>query len=542
MENKGLVSSGKMGKDVTTSLIIAEVFEKRHCDVLRDIDKLACSQEFRERNFALSSYLTSQNKEMPMYEITKDGFSFLAMGFTGEKAGEFKEKFINEFNKREQLLRNDDYIIGRAMSVLSERSKLLEQQLHQKDEKIKLDKPKVEYYDEVLQNPKLIPITIIAKELGMTAGALNKKLNDMEIQYRLDNAWVLYSPYDNKGYTGTKTHIHKDGNGVEKTTIQTYWTEKGRVFIHDLMKSTEKEEFNITLYQNQIMKTWEEIEQEVFNAPVQKAPKKKAEPKEPKKPISHCEKVTDELVDLLNCTGITKQSSPNLNVDISDEDVVTVTLKPFGKVTHAKYTFEKRHTEIPLSWNAKKSAMQERVSELKSKERHLKEISNPKYGDYGLCDADLVKEGEKSKVQAIKEFNVLTSELDNARVFGDKKTSKELLDKYLLSKKSLDRVRNCDRLLHFPDWHPISGSYESLKGYISRRGHDIKLLENPVTLDDIETCKNFLFVLSHEDMPDKYNRWNRELDKTECVSGWLMKMESILSEKGIEKMKSYFGI
>ena len=248
MENKELVLIGKSGKDVTTSLIVSEVFNREHKNILRDIEKLSCSQTFRQLNFEPSYYKNSQNKEMPMYEITKDGFSFLVMGFTGEKAGEFKEKFINEFNKREQLLRNDDYIIGRAVSLLSERSKLLEQQLHQKDEKIKLDKPKVEYYDEVLQNPKLIPITIIAKELGMTAGALNKKLNAMEIQYRLDNAWVLYSPYDNKGYTGTKTHIHKDGNGVEKTTIQTYWTEKGRVFIHDLMKSTEKEEFSITLY------------------------------------------------------------------------------------------------------------------------------------------------------------------------------------------------------------------------------------------------------------------------------------------------------
>lgn len=290
------------------------------------------------------------------------------------------------------------------------------------------------------------------------------------------------------------------------------------------------------------MKTWEEIEQEVFNAPAQKAPKRKAEPKEPKKPISHCEKVTDELVGLLNCTGITKQSSPNLNVDISDEDVVTVTLKPFGKVTHAKYTFEKKHTEIPLSWKAKKSAMQERVSDLKLKERHLKEISNPKYGDYGLCALRLADETEKRIIEQVKEFNVMTCELYNKQVFNAKETPEEIYKGYLLAKQSIDKVLNCDKLLHFPDWHPVSGSYESLIGYVSRRGHDIKLLENPVTLDDIETCKNFIFSLSHEDMPDKYDRWNRELNKTECVSSWLMKMESILSEKGIEKMKSYFGI
>lgn len=290
------------------------------------------------------------------------------------------------------------------------------------------------------------------------------------------------------------------------------------------------------------MKTWEEIEQEVFNAPVQKAPKKKAEPKETKKPISHCEKVTDELVGLLNCTGITKQSSPNLIVDIFDEDVVTVTLKPFGKVTHAKYTFEKKYTEIETKWKAKKSAMQERVSDLKLKERHLKEISNPKYGDYGLCNAGLVEDVEKRIIGQVKEFNVMTCELYNKQVFNAKETPEEIYKGYLLAKQSIDKVLNCDKLLHFPDWHPVSESYESLKRYFVRRGHESKLLENPVTLDDIETCKNFIFPLSHEEMSDVYNKYDSNLKKTVKRSSWLVNMESILSEKGIEKMKSYFGI
>ena len=244
MENKELVLSSKTGKDVTTSLIIAKIFNKEHFHVLRDIDKLACSQEFRQSNFGLSSYINSQNKEMPMYEITKNGFSILAMGFTGEKAAKFKEDFIREFDNREQLLKNDDYIIGRAMSVLSERSKLLEQQLRQKDEQlllsneiIEVSKPKVEYYDTVLQSNRLISTTTttIAKELGMSADALNKKLHNLEVQYKSDKMWVLYSKYQDCGYTQTKTFPFKDSQGIEQTNIQTYWTEKGRNFIHSLL-------------------------------------------------------------------------------------------------------------------------------------------------------------------------------------------------------------------------------------------------------------------------------------------------------------------
>jgi Rha family phage regulatory protein len=239
-----LVVTSQSGKDVTTSLIVADVFGKVHSHVLRDIKNLACSQEFRDANFGHSTYKSLQGKQMPMYEITKDGFSFLAMGFTGEKAGEFKEKFIKEFNKRDTLLKNDDYIIGRAMSVLSERSKLLEQQLRQKDEQllisektIEVAKPKVKYYDEVLQSNKLIATTIIAKELGMSGEELNAKLNSLGIQYKVDKAWVLRAKYNKKGYTGTKTYLFKDDKGVEKTSIQTYWTEKGREFIHKLIKN-----------------------------------------------------------------------------------------------------------------------------------------------------------------------------------------------------------------------------------------------------------------------------------------------------------------
>jgi len=90
----------------TTSLLVAQKFEKRHDDVLKAIKNLECSSEFRARNFADSSYQSAQNKVMPMYIITRDGFTFLVMGFTGSMASKFKEEYINEFNRMEKLLRN----------------------------------------------------------------------------------------------------------------------------------------------------------------------------------------------------------------------------------------------------------------------------------------------------------------------------------------------------------------------------------------------------------------------------------------------------
>lgn len=88
-----------------TSLEISNHFAKQHKDVLKAVDNLECSQEFRRRNFAPSSYNNSQNKAQPMYEITRDGFVFLCMGFTGAQAAVWKERYIEAFNQMETALR-----------------------------------------------------------------------------------------------------------------------------------------------------------------------------------------------------------------------------------------------------------------------------------------------------------------------------------------------------------------------------------------------------------------------------------------------------
>lgn len=89
---------------VVTSLDVAETFGKRHGDVLRDIENLEVSEEFNQRNFALIDYLDSRNRKQPMYLITRDGFTILAMGYNGEKAMKFKEGYIKQFNAMEKAL------------------------------------------------------------------------------------------------------------------------------------------------------------------------------------------------------------------------------------------------------------------------------------------------------------------------------------------------------------------------------------------------------------------------------------------------------
>ena len=92
------------GSMFTTSLIVAQAFEKEHKDVLRAISNLECSEEFNERNFAPVEYKDAKGERRPAYRLTRDGFSFLAMGFTGKKAAAWKEKFLEAFNVMEKAL------------------------------------------------------------------------------------------------------------------------------------------------------------------------------------------------------------------------------------------------------------------------------------------------------------------------------------------------------------------------------------------------------------------------------------------------------
>ncbi len=97
VENKG-------GVPMTTSLRVAAAFDKQHKDVLRAIRGLDCSEEFNGRNFAPVEFIDAKGEKRPAYDMTRDGFSFLVMGFTGKKAAAWKERFLEAFNFMERTI------------------------------------------------------------------------------------------------------------------------------------------------------------------------------------------------------------------------------------------------------------------------------------------------------------------------------------------------------------------------------------------------------------------------------------------------------
>ncbi|WP_342462745.1 Rha family transcriptional regulator [Arsenophonus apicola] len=107
-------------KAITTSLDVANYFGKRHDNVLRAIEDLDCSEKFTVLNFEVcyKNNELQNGKPQKYYEMTKDGFVFLVMGFTGKKAAQFKEAYIAEFNRMEAQLHNAVTVTGNTSKIL----------------------------------------------------------------------------------------------------------------------------------------------------------------------------------------------------------------------------------------------------------------------------------------------------------------------------------------------------------------------------------------------------------------------------------------
>ena len=139
----------------------------------------------------------------------------------------------------DDIVNNTDALIEALQAFKAERLQrmaLEEENAVQKQQLIEM-KPKASYYDVVLNSPDAVAITVIAKDYGKSAQWLNEYLNEKGIQFKQGNKiWLLYQKYAEKGYTCTKTHTYPGNDGEIHTKVHTYWTQKGRLFIYDLLK------------------------------------------------------------------------------------------------------------------------------------------------------------------------------------------------------------------------------------------------------------------------------------------------------------------
>lgn len=139
----------------------------------------------------------------------------------------------------DEVLENPDMLISALTSLKAERARNaeLEETVAIQSQQIAELQPKASYYDLVLNNKDLVSISVIAKDYGWSAQRMNEYLHKKGVQFKRQRTWLLYQRYAEKGYTSTKTHSYLGSDGDVHISVSTCWTQKGRLFIYDLLKS-----------------------------------------------------------------------------------------------------------------------------------------------------------------------------------------------------------------------------------------------------------------------------------------------------------------
>lgn len=210
-------------------------------DVLGYSETNAMTRRLNDDDF-MSVKLSGMN--MKSILINESGLYAAVMGSKLESAKKFQRWVTKEVlpsirkhggyltpEKIEEALLNPDTLIQLATTLKDERTKrlLAEQRVNELQ-------PKADYYDSILKNKSLMTISVIAKNYGMSANGMNKLLHELGVQYQHSKTWLLYSKHQDKGYTHTEMIPVQGSDNLKPSTK---WTQKGHIFIYQLLKQND---------------------------------------------------------------------------------------------------------------------------------------------------------------------------------------------------------------------------------------------------------------------------------------------------------------
>lgn len=187
---------------------------------VENVDYLAVAQKRATAQGNQTTFTDHQVKVDMAKEI-----SMIQRNDKGKEARQYFLEIERRWNSPEMIMKRAMDYLNQRVEKLQTSSLVLEQQVHELQ-------PKASYYDMVLQNKSLLSVSKIAKDYGMSAMALNKKLHELGVQFKQADIWLMYAKYQDKGFTQTSTHVID----ADKSRILTKWTQKGRLFIYDLLK------------------------------------------------------------------------------------------------------------------------------------------------------------------------------------------------------------------------------------------------------------------------------------------------------------------
>jgi phage antirepressor YoqD-like protein len=192
-------------------------------------------------------FVSGQNREVIL--LTEDGVYEILMQSNKPIAKQFKKgvKIIlsairktggyivsNPGETSEELLSRALIVAQATIDRQKQRTQILEGENEHLTAEVRHLAPKAEYTDKVLQSTSTYTMTQVAKECGMSAVALEKRLREKGVMFRQSGQWILYAKYQGKGYTQSRTHHYIHSDGTAGTNTITVWTERGRAFIHQL--------------------------------------------------------------------------------------------------------------------------------------------------------------------------------------------------------------------------------------------------------------------------------------------------------------------
>lgn len=222
-----------VGKDVAEILGYKDTSDamRRHVD---DEDKLTMC-------------FTDSGQSREMYVINESGLYSLILSSKMPNAKKFKRwvtaEVLPSIRKHgvyaiDEVLQNPDVLIQALTELKKEREEKekLKETVAVQNQQITEMTPKAGYYDVVLNCKDVISTTEIAKDYGWSAKKMNAYLHEKKIQFKQGKIWLLYQKYSEQGLTSTKTSVYNGSDGLSHSSIHTYWTQKGRLFIYELLK------------------------------------------------------------------------------------------------------------------------------------------------------------------------------------------------------------------------------------------------------------------------------------------------------------------
>lgn len=217
------------GKIYVDSRQVAKMIGKRHDNLIRDIDGyvniLGQTSKLRTDNFFVkSSYQAGTGKTYPCYNLTRKGCDMVANKLTGEKGVLFTAEYVTKFEEMEKQIKMQQLLPDFNNPVEAARAWANEVEA----------KPKLTYYDTILNSVGTMTSSQIGADYGMSAIKLNRILNEQKLIKKVNNQWILYAKYQNQGLTESKTFDVEHGS-IVGSYVSTRWTQKGRLKIHEIL-------------------------------------------------------------------------------------------------------------------------------------------------------------------------------------------------------------------------------------------------------------------------------------------------------------------